>query len=113
MVIIGPDALSAGLADDIWTDIIALPENGLPNLQDLYLDPAWRMQEQGQGKGVLVSYYPSGPLLDSIPDRVPNVPKTAAELLDWTRPNPKQILYPTPTTSPPAPPLLMGPASFT
>jgi len=55
LVIIGPDALSAGLADDIWTDIIALPDNGLPNLQDVYLEPAWRMQEMSKGKGVVVS----------------------------------------------------------
>ena len=108
MVIIGPDALSAGLVDDIWTDIIALPENGLPKLQDIYLDPAWRMQEQGKGKGVVVSYYPSGPLLEYMPDRVPNVPKTAAELLDWARQNPNKFIYARPANSGPGRTFLMG-----
>lgn len=108
MVIIGPDALSAGLADDIWTDIIALPDNGLPNLQDIYLDPAWRMQKQGQGKGVVVSYYPSGPLLEYMPERVPNVPKTAQELLDWTRQNPNKFIYARPANSGPGRTFLMG-----
>ena len=69
MVIVGPDALSAGLADDIWTDIIALPDNGLPKLQDIYLEPAWRMQEMSKGKGVVVSYYPSAPFLNITPTR--------------------------------------------
>lgn len=108
MVIIGPDALSAGLADDIWTDIIALEDNGLPNLQDIYLDPAWRMQGQSQGKGVVVSYYPSGPLLEYMPERVSNVPKTAEELLDWTRQNPNKFIYARPANSGPGRTFLMG-----
>ncbi len=84
-MIIGPDALSAGLADDIWTDIIALPDNGLPKLQDIYLEPAWRMQEMSKGKGVVVSYYPSGPLLEYHPEKVKTPPKTAEELLAGPR----------------------------
>ena len=108
LVIIGPDALSAGLADDIWTDIIALPDSGLPNLEEIYLDPAWRMQGLSQGKGVVVSYYPSGPLLEYMPDRVPNVPKTAEELLDWTRENPNKFIYARPANSGPGRTFLMG-----
>ncbi|GHC77014.1 extracellular solute-binding protein [Limoniibacter endophyticus] len=108
LVIIGPDALSAGLADDIWTDIIALPENGLPNLQELYLDPAWRMQEQSKGKGVVVSYYPSGPLLEYMPDKVQKVPTTAQELLDWTKENKNKFIYARPANSGPGRTFLMG-----
>ncbi len=108
LVIVGPDALSAGLADDIWTDIIALPENGLPQLQDVYLEPAWRMQEMSQGKGVVVSYYPSGPLLEYHPDKVKTPPKTAEELLAWTKENPNKFIYARPANSGPGRTFLMG-----
>ncbi len=108
MVIVGPDALSAGLADDIWTDIIALPDNGLPKLQDIYLEPAWRMQEMSKGKGVVVSYYPSGPLLEYHPDKVKTPPKTAEELLAWTKENPNKFIYARPANSGPGRTFLMG-----
>ena len=36
---------------------------------------------QGQGYGVVINYYPSGPLLEYAPERVKDVPKTAEELL--------------------------------
>ncbi len=108
LVIIGPDALSAGLADDIWTDIIALPDNGLPKLQDIYLEPAWRMQEMSKGKGVVVSYYPSGPLLEYHPEKVKTPPKTAEELLAWTKENPNKFIYARPANSGPGRTFLMG-----
>ena len=108
MVIIGPDALSAGLADDIWTDITALPDSGLPDLQAIYQDPAWRMQGMGQGKGIVVSYYPSGPLLEYMPDKVANVPTTAEELLAYAKENPGKFIYARPANSGPGRTFLMG-----
>ncbi len=108
MVIVGPDALSAGLADDIWTDIMALPDSGLPDLQTIYQDPAWRMQGMGQGKGVVVSYYPSGPLLEYMPDKVARVPTTAEELLAYARENTGKFIYARPANSGPGRTFLMG-----
>ncbi|WP_312795159.1 extracellular solute-binding protein [Tianweitania sp.] len=108
LVIIGPDALSAGLADDIWTDIIALPENGLPDLQSIYLDPAWRMQGLAKGKGVVVSYYPSGPLIEYMPERVKTPPTSAEELLAWAKENPNKFIYARPANSGPGRTFLMG-----
>ena len=32
LVIVGLDALSAGLADNMWIDLISLPDNGLPDM---------------------------------------------------------------------------------
>ena len=40
------------------------------------------------GQGVVVTYYPSGPLLEYMPDRVKTPPKTAEELLAWAKANP-------------------------
>ncbi len=67
LVIVGPDALSAGLADDIYLDVVGQHAAGLPDLKSIYLDPAYQMQGLAKGRGVVVSYYPSGPLLEYAP----------------------------------------------
>lgn len=108
LVIIGPDALAAGLSDDIWTDIIAIPDSGLPNLEQAYLEPAWRMQGLSQGKGVVISYYPSGPLIEYNPAKVATPPKNPAELLAWAEQNPNKFMYARPANSGPGRTFLMG-----
>ena len=108
LVIIGPDALSAGLATDMWLDLSAIKDNGLPDLQSIYLDPAWRMQQLTKGRGVTVTYYPSGPLLGYMPGKVPTPPKTIQELLDWARQNPNKFIYAQPENSGPGRTFLMG-----
>ncbi|WP_244548521.1 extracellular solute-binding protein [Bosea vaviloviae] len=108
LVIIGPDALSAGLADDIYYDLIGQQAKNLPDLQSIYLDPAWRMQSLAKGRGVVISYYPSGPLLEYAPARVKTPPTTAEELLDWAKQNPKKFIYARPANSGPGRTFLMG-----
>ncbi|MET0427538.1 MAG: extracellular solute-binding protein, partial [Microvirga sp.] len=108
LVIIGPDALSAGLADDIYLNVVEEHRKSLPDLQAIYLDPAWRMQELAKGRGVVVSYYPSGPLLEYAPDRVKTPPTTAEELLAWAKQNPKKFIYARPANSGPGRTFLMG-----
>ena len=41
------------------------------------------MQGLAQGQGVCVTYYPSGPLFEYMPDRVAAPPKTAEELIAY------------------------------
>ncbi len=108
MVIIGPDALSAGLADDIWLDIMAIPDSGLPDLEQILLEPAWRMQGLTQGKGVTCVYYPSGPLLEYNPAKVQTPPSTPEELLQWAKDNPNRFIYARPANSGPGRTFLMG-----
>jgi putative spermidine/putrescine transport system substrate-binding protein len=108
LVIIGPDALSAGLADDIYYDLLGQQAKNLPDLQSIYLDPAWRMQSLAKGRGVVISYYPSGPLIEYAPDRVKTAPTTAEELLDWTRQNKNRFIYARPANSGPGRTFLMG-----
>lgn len=108
LIISGTDALSAGLADDLWVDILALPDTGLPDLEQVLLEPAWRMQGLSRGKGVVVSYYPSGPLLQYAPARVAKAPATAEELLAWAKDNPKRFIYARPANSGPGRTFLMG-----
>src|ERR1700759_4050205 len=64
LVLTGTDALAAGIEQKIWADLLPARAANLPNLQDILLEPAWRMQSLAQGQGVIISYYPSGPLLE-------------------------------------------------
>ena len=85
LVLSGTDALAAGIAQDLWVKLVPDHADALPDLDNIYLDAAKKMQALSQGYGVTVTYYPSGPLLEYMPDQVADadVPKTAQGLLDW------------------------------
>lgn len=108
LVLTGTDALSAGIDQKLWVDLIPQHANALPKLDDIYLPAAAKMQTLAKGQGVVVTYYPSGPLLEYMPDRVKKVPTTAEELLAWTKENPNRLIYARPANSGPGRTFLMG-----
>jgi len=107
LVLTGTDALSAGIAQGIWTDLTPYKAD-LPDLSAILIPQAFKMQDIAKGQGVVVSYYPSGPLIEYMPDRVPTPPKTAEELLAWTGQNKNKFLYARPANSGPGRTFLMG-----
>lgn len=107
LVLTGTDALSAGLDQGIWTDLKPYMAD-LPDLQAIYIPQAYKMQAMAKDHGVVVSYYPSGPLIEYMPDRVPTPPKTAEELLAWTKANKNKFIYARPSNSGPGRTFLMG-----
>ncbi|WP_182086255.1 extracellular solute-binding protein [Aureimonas sp. ME7] len=107
LVLTGTDALSAGLDQGIWTDLSPYMAD-LPKLEDIYIPQAFKMQGMAKNHGVVVSYYPSGPLIEYMPDRVPTPPKTADELLAWSKTNPNKLIYARPANSGPGRTFLMG-----
>ena len=108
MVLGGTDVMSAGIAQGIWTELFPAHAAALPNLQSVLLDPAWKMQQLTMGQGCVVVYYPSGPLIEYMPDKVPTPPKSAPELLDWAKANPNRFMYARPANSGPGRTWLMG-----
>jgi putative spermidine/putrescine transport system substrate-binding protein len=107
LVLTGTDALSAGLSQGLWQDLT--PYLGdLPNLQQIYIPQAWKMQAIAKNHGVVVTYYPSGPLIEYMPDAVKTVPTSASELLDWSRQNKNKFMYARPSNSGPGRTWLMG-----
>ena len=108
LVLTGTDGLSAGIAQNLWLPLLPNLEAKFPGLEQNYLAPAAKMQEQAQGQGVLVNYYPSGPLLEYDPARVPDPPQTADELLQWAEANPGKFMYAQPANSGPGRTFLMG-----
>jgi putative spermidine/putrescine transport system substrate-binding protein len=108
LVLTGTDALSAGVTQGLWVQLLPDHEAKLPKLQDIYQPAAWNMQSLAQGQGVVVTYYPSGPLLEYMPDRVSQPPTTAEELLAWGKANPNRFMHARPANSGPGRTFLMG-----
>jgi putative spermidine/putrescine transport system substrate-binding protein len=108
MVLTGNDALAAGMDQNLWIPVITAHANALPKLGEIYLEGAAKMQELAKGHGVVVTYYPSGPLLEYMPNKVKTVPTTAEELLAWTRENKNRFIYARPANSGPGRTLIMG-----
>lgn len=107
LVLTGTDALSAGVDQGLWVDLSS-KKSALPNLESILLPQAFKMQALAKDQGVVITYYPSGPLIEYMPDKVATPPKTAQELLDWTKQNKNKFLYARPANSGPGRTLLMG-----
>ena len=108
MVLTGTDALAAGIDGKIWTELFPTHAASLPNLKSILLDPAWQMQSLAQNQAVIITYYPSGPLLEYMPDQVKTPPSTAEELLAYTKSNPNRFMYARPANSGPGRTFIMG-----
>jgi putative spermidine/putrescine transport system substrate-binding protein len=108
LVLTGTDGLSAGIAQNLWLKMLPNLGAKFPGLDGKYVAGADKMQGQAQGYGVLVNYYPSGPLLEYAPDRVDAPPKTPAELLAWAKAHPGKFMYAQPSNSGPGRTWLMG-----
>lgn len=108
LVIGGLDALSAGIDQKLWVTLLPDHAASLPKPENIYLKAALDMHNLGAGQGMCMVYYPSGPLLEYMPDRVKNVPTTAEELLAWVKQNPNRFLYARPANSGPGRTWIMG-----
>ncbi len=108
MVLTGNDALAAGVEQKLWIPILPAHAASLPKLDEIYLDGANKMQALAAGQGVVVTYYPSGPLLEYMPGKVKSVPTTAEELLAYTRQNKDRFIYARPANSGPGRTFMMG-----
>ncbi|GAA1292240.1 MULTISPECIES: extracellular solute-binding protein [Brachybacterium] len=107
LVLTGNDGLSAGIGSDLWIPLIDSYGDRLGN-QDTYLEAAASMQELASGYGIVLSYYPSGPLLQYNPDKVDEVPTTPEDLLAWAKEHPGEFGYARPANSGPGRTFLMG-----
>lgn len=108
LVLTGTDALAAGVEQKLWLPLLPQHAGALPKLEEVFLEGAWKMQGLASGQGVVVTYYPSGPLLQYMPDKVKTVPTTAEELLDYTRQNKNRFIYARPANSGPGRTFMMG-----
>jgi putative spermidine/putrescine transport system substrate-binding protein len=108
LVLTGTDALSAGIEQKLWVEIVPANAGKLPKLDDIYLPAAAKMQTLAKGQGVCICYYPSGPLIEYMPAKVKKVPTTAEELLTYTKENKNRFFYGRPANSGPGRTFMMG-----
>ncbi|HYG88411.1 MAG TPA: extracellular solute-binding protein [Azospirillum sp.] len=108
LVLTGTDGLAAGIEQGLWTPLLPAYAEKFPNLDKAYLPAAAKMQTLAANQGIVVTYYPSGPLLEYAPERVKNPPKSAEELLAWCKANPGKFMYARPANSGPGRTFIMG-----
>src|SRR3954471_23536235 len=108
MVLTGNDALAAGIDQKLWIPIAKDHATALPKLEAIYLEGAAKMQALADGQGVVIAYYPSGPLLEYMPAKVKSAPTTAEELLAWSRENKNRFMYARPANTGPGRTFMMG-----
>lgn len=108
LVLTGTDALSAGIDQNLWVPLVTQYKDALPDLSTIYQPGAQKMQGLAQNQAVCVVFCPAGPLLEYMPDVVKTPPKTAQDLLEWTRAHSKRFIYARPANSGPGRTWLQG-----
>ena len=108
LVLTGTDGLSAGIDQKLWIPVVADYGTVLPKLEAIYLPGAWKMQGLAADQAVCVVFCPAGPIIEYMPDAVKQPPKSAPQLLEWTRAHPKRFLYARPANSGPGRTFLQG-----
>src|ERR1700743_1676192 len=108
LVMTGNDALAAGMAQGLWSEILPKYADKVPDLEKLYLPGAYAMQKMARGQAFVDDWYPSGPLLEYAPDRVKDMPDTAEALLAWCKAHPGRFMYARPSNSGPGRSFMMG-----
>jgi len=104
----GLDIVSAGNEQKLWTELLPTYASVLPKPESIYLKGALDMQKLGGNNAMCMVYYPSGPLIEYLPDKVKTAPASAQELLDWAKANPGKFMYARPANSGPGRTFLMG-----
>jgi putative spermidine/putrescine transport system substrate-binding protein len=104
----GLDVVSAGNEQKLWTELLPKFTAELPKPETIYLKGALDMQKLGGNNAMCMVYYPSGPLIEYIPEKVKTPPGSAEELLAWAKANPNKFIYARPANSGPGRTFLMG-----
>jgi putative spermidine/putrescine transport system substrate-binding protein len=108
LVLTGLDDLALGIDGHLYRKEAGALSQKVGDLKALYIPPAYNMQKLAQGYCAVNAYYPSGPLIEYLPDRVPDPPTSIEGLLAWARTHPGRFEYATPPTSGPGRTFLMA-----
>lgn len=98
LVLTGNDGLSSGAKENLWVDFVGEYGDRVSN-QANYVQGAVEQQKLANGLGVILTFSPSGPMLQYDPAIVTDVPSTPEELLEWAKANPGKFSYARPANS--------------
>ena len=108
MVLGGYDAVSTGIDQGNWLQVLPSYADKFPNLADNYLPGAKAFNGLAQGYAVDVVYTPGGPVIEYDPSQVDKPPTTIEDLRSWIKANPNKFIYPRPANSGPGRTFLMS-----
>jgi putative spermidine/putrescine transport system substrate-binding protein len=108
LVLTGYDAMAAGIDQDIYEQLMPQYTAAFQKTIDNYLPGAKAAYDLFKGYGIAHVFCPGGPMFTYNPDKVPNPPKTPAQLLAWAKANPGKFLYARPANSGPGRAFLQG-----
>ncbi len=108
MVLGGYDAVSTGIDQGNWLQVLPDYAAKFPNLNDNYLPTAKAFNDLGKGYAVEVVYSSGGPVFEYDPSQVDNPPTTIDQLKAWIIANPNKFIYPRPANSGPGRTWLMS-----
>jgi putative spermidine/putrescine transport system substrate-binding protein len=108
VVFTGYDAMGSGFVQRIWERTYPEQKKYFPGLEKDLIPAAKAAFDLFEGYGIPFAWCPGGPMFTYNPDKVKNVPKTAAELLGWCKANPGKFMYARPANSGPGRAFLMG-----
>ncbi len=108
LVLTGYDAMASGMDMDIYEQLMPKYKDAFQKTIDNYLPGAKAAYDLFKGYGITMVWCPGGPMFTYNPDKVPDPPKTAAELLAWAKANPGKFMYARPANSGPGRAFLQG-----
>jgi putative spermidine/putrescine transport system substrate-binding protein len=108
LVFTGYDAMAAGIDQDIYEQLMPKYSAAFQKTIASYLPGAKAAYDLFKGYGIAHVFCPGGPMFTYNADKVPNPPKTPAELLAWAKANPGKFLYARPANSGPGRAFLQG-----
>ena len=108
MVLTGYDGMASGKEQQVWEQLMPRYKSIFQKSVDNYLPGAKAAYDLFEGYGITYVFCPGGPMFTYNPEKVPNPPKTAADLLAWAKANPGKFLYARPANSGPGRAFLQG-----
>jgi putative spermidine/putrescine transport system substrate-binding protein len=108
MVLTGTDGMASGIEQEVYLPIAPAYLKDFQRYIDNYLPGAKAAFDLFKGVGLCYTFCPGAPMLTYNPDKVPDPPKTAEELLAWAKANPGRFMYARPANSGPGKSFVVG-----
>jgi len=101
LVLTGTDAMASGIEQDVYLPVTPKYQKDFQKYIDNYLPGAKAAFDLFNGVAICYTFCPGTSMFTYNPEKVPNPPKTAEELLAWCKANPGKFMYARPANSGP------------